>query len=276
MKQEFENYLSSLIENDLIVKQAMNYSLLAGGKRVRPLLLLSLLQDFGCDPHEGFAVAAAIEMIHTYSLIHDDLPAMDDDDLRRGKPTCHKAYDEATAILAGDGLLTHAFETAAQAEIEAGKLIRIIYEMAKSAGCDGMIKGQCLDLFYENQNAAYDQLSEMDLRKTGELLTLPLVCGCIIAGRDEKIDLFRSIGMDLGLAFQIQDDVLDCIKSDEELGKSTSDAENNKSTYVSLLGMKKASEEADRLFSNIESKLSESREYAHTLQFIKEIARREN
>ncbi len=276
MKSQLENYLSHQIDNDIVVKRAMNYSLLAEGKRVRPLLLLNLLKDFGTEPELGFPAAAAIEMIHTYSLIHDDLPAMDNDDLRRGKPTCHKAFDEATAILAGDGLLTLAFREAVKGDISAEKKMKIVELLADAAGMDGMIRGQCLDLSYEGKSVSYQQLKEMDHRKTGELLTVPLLCACVISGRDEYMEMFREIGMNIGLAFQIQDDILDVEKSAGELGKSTSDVQNEKSTYVSLLGKEKAKELVQQLFSEAVDKLSNQQiAFTNTLDFIYEISRRE-
>ncbi len=248
-KTEFEEYLAGCIGDDALVSKAMNYSLLADGKRFRPLLLLDLLEDFGVDQEKGLNASCAIEMVHTYSLIHDDLPAMDNDDYRRGRLTSHKKFDEATAILAGDALLTKAFEITAEADIEPEKIVRLEKLLADKAGYRGMINGQMLDMKYTNSNdVTIEQLKETDYYKTGELITLPLLCGCVIAGREECLDMFDKIGHDIGIAFQIQDDVLDYTSNPEEMGKSTSDDVNNKNTYYTLLGEGEAVREYERLY----------------------------
>jgi len=248
-KAEFEEYLAGCIGDDALVSEAMIYSLLACGKRFRPLLLLDLLEDFGVDQEKGLNASCAIEMIHTYSLIHDDLPAMDNDDYRRGRLTSHKKFDEATAILAGDALLTKAFEITAEADIEPEKIVRLEKLLADKAGYRGMINGQMLDMKYTNSNdVTIEQLKETDYYKTGELITLPLLCGCVIAGREECLDMFDKIGHDIGIAFQIQDDVLDFTSNPEEMGKSTSDDVNNKNTYYTLLGEGEAVREYERLY----------------------------
>ena len=193
------------------------------------------------DARVGYPCACAIEMIHTYSLVHDDLPAMDNDDLRRGKPSCHKAYDEATAILAGDGLLTKAFEVVLDSDCSAEQKVALVKALAWYAGVDGMIYGQTLDLAAENdKNPTLALLQEIDHYKTSKLLTLPLVCGCILANKFDDVESFRKIGLVLGLEFQMQDDILDVTRTEEELGKSTSDEENHKVTAISLLGLKGA------------------------------------
>ena len=248
-KNEFESFLSHTVGNDTIVSEAMNYSLLAGGKRFRPLLLLDLLEDFGVDQRLGLNTACAIEMIHTYSLIHDDLPAMDNDDYRRGRLTSHKMFDEATAILAGDALLTKAFEITAESDISADKIVKIEKLLAEKAGYRGMINGQMLDMRYtDSSDVTIEQLKETDYYKTGELITLPLLCGCIIAGRDVCLEMFDKVGHDIGVAFQIQDDVLDYTSNPEEMGKSTSDSVNKKNTYYTLLGETEAVREYERLY----------------------------
>ena len=248
-KAEFEEYLAGCIGDDALVSEAMNYSLLAGGKRFRPLLLLDLLEDFGVDQEKGLNASCAIEMIHTYSLIHDDLPAMDNDDYRRGRLTSHKKFDEATAILAGDALLTKAFEITAESDIEPEKIVKLEKLLADKAGYRGMINGQMLDMKYtDSENVTIDQLKETDYYKTGELITLPLLCGCIIADREDCLDMFDKIGHDIGIAFQIQDDVLDYTSNPEEMGKSTSDDVNNKNTYYTLLGEEEAIREYERLY----------------------------
>lgn len=276
MKTEFEQYLEQTVDNDNTVKQAMNYSLLAGGKRIRPLLLLNLLKDFKCDYRKAFPIAAAIEMIHTYSLIHDDLPAMDNDDLRRGKPTCHVEYGEANAILAGDGLLTYSFKMVSESDYDAEKKIETVRLLADAAGCDGMIKGQCLDLAYENCDVSFEMLKEMDHQKTGQLLTVPFMIATVLSDHKEYDEIFRQVGMDLGLAFQIQDDILDVEKTAEQTGKSASDIANSKSTYVSLLSVDKAKDLADKLFECISDTMrSQDNDFENTFNFIKEISNRE-
>ena len=241
--REFEDYLLMRVKenDDSRTKDAMAYSLMNGGKRVRPILLFSVLEGYGMDARVGYPCACAIEMIHTYSLIHDDLPAMDNDDLRRGKPSCHKAYDEATAILAGDGLLTKAFEVVLDSDCCAEQKVALVKALAWYAGVDGMIYGQTLDLAAENdKNLTLALLQEIDHYKTSKLLTLPLVCGCILANKFDDVESFRKIGLVLGLEFQMQDDILDVTRTEEELGKSTSDEENHKVTAISLLGLKGA------------------------------------
>lgn len=250
----FEQTLKALLENiePSSVKDAMVYSLMAGGKRVRPKLLFAALESYGIKAEEGFRAAAAIEMIHTYSLIHDDLPAMDNDDLRRGKPTCHKQFDEATAILAGDGLLTEAFYYGITASKDPSKNVRIAAIMAKAAGADGMILGQSLDLEAEKcEHCTFEQLEAIHRAKTGALLTLPLLCAAILADHDEDIENWRRFGEKLGFYFQIQDDILDLTSSSEELGKSTSDLDNHKQTMATLLGIDKAAELAEVCYDEL-------------------------
>lgn len=250
----FEQTLKALLENiePSSVKDAMVYSLMAGGKRVRPKLLFAALESYGIKAEEGFRAAAAIEMIHTYSLIHDDLPAMDNDDLRRGKPTCHKQFDEATAILAGDGLLTEAFYYGITASKDPSKNVRIAAIMAKAAGADGMILGQSLDLEAEKcEHCTFEQLEAIHRAKTGALLTLPLLCAAILADHDEDIENWRRFGEKLGFYFQIQDDILDLTSSSEELGKSTSDFDNHKQTMATLLGIDKAAELAEVCYDEL-------------------------
>ncbi|TFG81772.1 MAG: polyprenyl synthetase family protein [Erysipelotrichales bacterium] len=224
------------------IKEAMGYSLLGGGKRIRPLLLLSCLKDFDLDPLIGLDAACALEMVHTYSLIHDDLPAMDDDELRRGRLTSHKMYDEATAILAGDGLLTIAFEILANSSYSDPKKVALIRELAKASGSAGMILGQTQDIAFEN-NPSVDvlELTTMYGNKTGKLLACALRMAGIIANREADLDKHTLVGENAGIAFQIQDDILDVTKTTQELGKTAnSDIVNNKSTVVSLLGPEKA------------------------------------
>ena len=259
VNREFEDYLLMRVRenDDSKTKDAMAYSLMNGGKRVRPSLLFAVLEGYGMDSKIGYPCACAIEMIHTYCLIHDDLPAMDNDDLRRGKPSCHKAFDEATAILAGDGLLTKAFEVVLDSECSSAQKVELVKALAWYAGVDGMIYGQTLDLEAENDpNPTLALLQEIDHYKTSKLLTLPLVCGCILANQMDDIESFRQIGLVLGLEFQMQDDILDVTQTEEVLGKSTSDEENNKVTAVSLLGLKGAQEMVTSYNDTIRKELS--------------------
>ncbi len=227
------------------IYDAMAYSLFAGGKRLRPVIMMMTAKMLGKEPQTVLPFACAIEMIHTYSLIHDDLPAMDNDDLRRGKPTNHKVYGEAVAILAGDALLTLAFETAAGYNV-AGvckkSVIAAIAELAQAAGADGMIGGQVVDIDSHDEDAQL--LKYLHSLKTGALIRASGVIGAILSGADEEqIKAVDGFCENLGIAFQIQDDILDVEGSEEELGKPIgSDAENNKSTYVTLFGLEKARE----------------------------------
>ena len=236
------SYLPEISGRAEYIKSAMDYSVQAGGKRIRPMIMLETYRLCGgTDEKCVYPFMAALEMIHTYSLVHDDLPAMDNDDLRRGKPSCHKAYDEATAILAGDGLLTKAFEVVLDSECSAKQKVALVKALSWYAGIDGMIYGQTLDLQAENDtNPTFALLQEIDHYKTSKLLTLPLVCGCILANKFDDIDHFRKIGLVLGLEFQMQDDILDVTGSEEVVGKSLSDEDNHKVTAVSLLGLQGA------------------------------------
>ncbi|MBB5183695.1 polyprenyl synthetase family protein [Catenisphaera adipataccumulans] len=241
LKNEFEAYLKAKMDENIQgrVNAAMSYSLFAGGKRVRPQLLFAALQDYGADPAVGLPAAAALEMIQTYSLIHDDLPAMDDDDLRRGKPSCHVAFDEATAILAGDGLLTLAFRVLCESPKE--KVPELVAAFSDHAGANGMVYGQELDLKAEaDPQPTIEKLYTIDQYKTAKLLTLPLLSAAILTDHREDQETMKTIGYDIGIQFQVLDDILDVTQSSEALGKSTSDAENNKMTAVSLLGLEKA------------------------------------
>lgn len=234
---------------DSKVKEAMIYSAMAGGKRIRPNLLYEVLKGYGCEEAQGDAFAAAIEMIQTYSLIHDDLPAMDNDDLRRGKPTCHKQFDEATAILAGDGLLTYAFETASKSQIDASLRVKAIGILAAMAGPAGMVLGQIYDMEAEQGIDDFDQIRKIEKYKTGCLLSAPLMIGAVIAGKDDAaVAKWQEVGQSIGLAFQVQDDILDIELSAEEFGKSNSDIRNQKATSITLLGKEKAIDTMKQLY----------------------------
>ena len=230
------------------VFEAMRYSALAGGKRLRPFLVLSSADLFGVERSNSIRVAAAVEMVHTYSLIHDDLPAMDDDDLRRGLPTCHKKFDEATAILAGDGLLTLAFEVISGEATHSNARVRIelALEMAKAIGGQGMVGGQMLDLVAEDREFDVPEITRLQRMKTGALIAYSCQAGAILGNATEhQHHLLLAYAHDLGLSFQIVDDLLDVEGDAEEMGKATNkDAEAGKATYVSLLGVERAKEQA--------------------------------
>lgn len=232
------------------VRDAMEYSLLAGGKRIRPNLLYAAVRGYGMAEETGDEFACAIEMIHTYSLIHDDLPAMDNDDLRRGRPTCHRQFDEATAILAGDGLLTYAFETAATAKADPAKISAGIRLLAEMAGPSGMVLGQNLDIFEEEGTTDWDDVKTIQKYKTGCLLSVPMMIACILCDHPEDAEAWHRIGDMIGLAFQIQDDIMDVRLTPEEFGKSTSDSDNEKVTSVSLFGIETAERMMNRLYDD--------------------------
>ena len=260
LKNEFEEYLQSTLQKDIPSKtrEAMNYSLMNGGKRVRPMILFALLQDAGVDPHSGFSCAGAIEMIHTYSLIHDDLPCMDDDDLRRGHPTCHKAFSEAIAVLAGDALLTKAFEIVLESDASDLQKVKLVKSLSECAGINGMILGQDLDMQTENHPlTSFDELKRIEIDKTGMLLSLPMRCACVLSQQEEHIEAWSQIGILLGIQFQIQDDILDKTQTSEVLGKSTSDEKNDKATAISLLGLQKASKIVLDLEQKIKDQLNQ-------------------
>ncbi len=225
------------------VAEAMRYSLLAGGKRVRPMLTLAFCALCGEDWHSALPFACGVEMVHTYSLIHDDLPCMDDDSLRRGRPTCHKVYGEAMALLAGDGLLTQAFETvlAFPDPVKAAAAAKCL---AGLAGYQGMVGGQCVDLSAGGQEVTIGLLKEMDQGKTVALIDAACRMGCIAAGAGEaQLAAASRYAQGVGMAFQIRDDILDVLGDAETLGKNTGmDAARDKRNYVSLLGVETAQE----------------------------------
>ena len=233
------------------VCRAARYSLLGGGKRIRAVLVLSVCDMLGGNMQAAEQFAAAVEMLHCYSLIHDDLPCMDNDDLRRGRPTCHKAFDEATAVLAGDGLLTAAFETASAAkDVPAETIVRCIRILGENAGMNGMIGGQVLDMGAEHRKISLDELRLLQKLKTGCLLRAACELGCAAAGATDEDTLARAraYGEKLGLAFQIEDDILDIEGDAATLGKSIGkDAASEKSTFPSLLGLEECRELAAKL-----------------------------
>lgn len=238
---------------------AMRYSLMNGGKRLRPFLLCETAKLFDVAYEKAFPVAAALEMVHTYSLIHDDLPAMDNDDFRRGKPTCHKAYDEATAILAGDGLLTYAFEVLNKADIEAEKKVKLTTLLAEKAGAfNGMIAGQVLDLYtdaHQDFNNPEEVIKHTEELKTGCLLCYPCMAGAILGNAsDKERETLIKFSRNLGIAFQITDDILDIIGDEKLMGKTLKkDIAQHKLNFVSIYGIDKAREIAKNLIDEAES-----------------------
>ncbi len=233
------------------VVEAMRYAALAGGKRVRPFLVTQSARLFDVDPRAALRAAAAVEMIHCYSLVHDDLPAMDDDDLRRGQPTCHLKFDEATAILAGDALLTKAFEILAAPETHDDARVRsdLVLALAKAAGEHGMVGGQMMDLWAEENDLDVAQITRLQRMKTGELISVSAEMGAILGKASEDArHLLHAYTHDIGLAFQIADDLLDVEGDAETVGKATGkDAAAGKATFVSLLGVEKARQQASLL-----------------------------
>lgn len=232
------------------VINAMNYSLSAGGKRIRPVLVLEFCRICGGDYEKAVSTACAVEMIHTSSLIHDDLPAMDDDDLRRGRPSCHKAFDEATAVLAGDALMVKPFEIIADAsELPETVRIKLISELSSSFGASGVIGGQIIDIENEKRNDVdISNLENMYSKKTSYLIRSACRMGCIAAQAYDMLPFADQYAQCMGLAFQITDDILDVTSSTEILGKPVgSDAQQNKTTYVTLAGIENAAREAERL-----------------------------
>lgn len=233
--------------------QAMRYSMFAGGKRLRPVLMLAACEAVGGRPEQALHAACAMEMIHTYSLIHDDLPAMDDDDFRRGRPTNHKVYGEANAILAGDALLTEAFRLLADAEANRGiapdKALRVIEIIARCAGSMGMVGGQVVDMESEGQSIDFPTLEYIHTHKTGALILASIQSGALLGGcSDEQFAALSRYGEFAGLAFQVADDILDIVGDQAELGKDVgSDQARGKATYPALLGLAEARQRADEL-----------------------------
>jgi geranylgeranyl pyrophosphate synthase len=245
---ELNNLLPASSTSPEKVHQAIRWSVFAGGKRFRPGLLIATGQAFGAHVEDLIRTACAFEMIHTYSLIHDDLPSMDDDDLRRGRPTCHVRFGEATAILAGDALQTLAFRTIADDErLDVATRLDLISELSRAAGTpDGMVAGQALDMEAEARQVNAAELEEIHRHKTGALIVAAARCGAIIGkAAAGELDAITSYGSHLGLLFQITDDLLDVTASAEDLGKTPGkDAQSRKATYPSLYGMEEAREAA--------------------------------
>lgn len=237
--------------------ESMHYSLTAGGKRIRPTLVLEFCRISGGDVEKALPVACAIEMLHTYSLIHDDLPCMDNDDLRRGKPTNHVVYGECTATLAGDALQAEAFGTIARSELPAENKIACVEILADAVGSDGMCAGQYLDMVGESKRLTEEELDDINSRKTGALLIAACRMGVAAAGGSgEMLEAAAHYGACVGAAFQIRDDILDVISTSEELGKPIgSDAQEHKNTYMDLLGESKCMEMIEKLTNQAKSAL---------------------
>ena len=254
LQQDVANHLTKLIEErptEARLKEAMLYVVQSGGKRIRPLLTLAVGSAGTSTNKAALDLACALEMIHTYSLIHDDLPGMDDDDMRRGRPTVHKAFDEATAILAGDALLTLAFEVAANANLQAHQLVEAVKILSTASGMSGMISGQMKDIASEEVTITLEQMKEIHREKTGELLLAAVRLGNLFVDDSKMKEAFVSYATHFGLAFQIQNDLQDVCWTSEQTGKETGkDSELSKNTYPSLLGVEGAKK---ALLSEIES-----------------------
>ena len=248
--------LEQLLQNsqsDETISKAVKYSLMAGGKRIRPVLCLAASEAVGGNPKDALMAACAMEMVHTYSLIHDDLPAMDDDELRRGKPTCHVAFGEATAILAGDALLTMAFEILASVPFkngnQAAKWLEVIRIIAIAAGSRGMVQGQMLDIAAEGSLLHLGDLESMHRLKTGALIEASMQCGALLAEADQaQLGFLKTYACSIGLAFQVADDILNIEGNPAVMGKAVgTDRLNKKSTYPSLLGLDASKQFAQKL-----------------------------
>lgn len=274
--QQLNQWLEQLPHQEQPLIQAMKYGLLLGGKRVRPFLVYITGQMLGCKPEDLDTPASAIECIHAYSLIHDDLPAMDDDDLRRGQPTCHIKFDEATAILTGDALQTLAFTILAEGELNPNaenQRIKMVQALAQASGAGGMCLGQALDLGAENRRVSLADLEEIHRNKTGALINCAVKLGALAAGEKglEVLPHLERYSKAIGLAFQVQDDILDIISDTETLGKPQgSDQELNKSTYPSLLGLEGAMEKAHTL---LQEALQALEAIPYNTQLLEEFAR---
>ena len=275
-KDLIEKALNSLFRGSVPhadLYDAMNYSLLAGGKRIRPILTLECCRLCGGTDTQALSLACAVEMIHTYSLIHDDLPCMDNDELRRGKPTNHMVYGEATAVLAGDGLLTAAFETAlsAAAYLPAQRVVEAVTALSQAAGPAGMVGGQALDMAGEGHALTLPDVEELQKLKTGALISVAAELGVIAAGGgEEQRTAVRAYAQKLGLAFQIRDDMLDVTGDQEHLGKPIgSDAQSEKTTFVTLKGL----EECGRMVERLTDEALEALSVFDDPWFLEELAR---
>ncbi len=260
---EFENILNNdiaLVDKRLLellpacydgqgaVVKAMEYSLSNGGKRLRPVFCMEFAKALGVDRYESLDLACAIEYIHTYSLIHDDLPCMDDDDMRRGKPSCHKQFGEAIALLAGDALLTEAFGIVSESNFSDAQKVLASGLLSQNSGVIGMLGGQVIDLKYESKKPSLEQILSVHKLKTGALISAACLMGCIAGNaNDEQMMAASNFAYNLGIAFQIKDDILDVVGNSATLGKPVgSDANNNKTTYVTLVGLERAQNDVEK------------------------------
>ena len=258
--QKFENFLLENLPVSRSIhptyEKALQEMLIAGGKRFRPALLLGVVNSYNSLLQEGAMQAAlAIELLHTYSLIHDDLPAMDDSPLRRGKPTLHVVYDEVTAILAGDALNTYSFEVLSNAPFSDSVRVKLIRELATNGGLNGMVLGQAIDCYFENQPLKIDDVKILHTNKTAKLIAASLKMGAIIVGKEELGEKLYDFGIKLGLLFQIQDDILDVTQSSEEAGKLTGNDEDENS-FVTLIGLEETMKEANTLADELLEELN--------------------
>lgn len=270
--EEKAELINSCISNSIpkkdvpdILSQSMEYSLMAGGKRIRPVLTLAIYEAFGNNADKIIPIASCLELLHTYSLVHDDLPAMDNDDFRRGKLTNHKVYGDAVAILSGDALLTHSFGYMAKylkdlPEINKDTSLQIIEEFSIYSGASGMIGGQVVDLLSENKKPTYEDLIYTHTHKTGDLIVFSIRLGALLANANElQLKNLTDFGRNIGLAFQIQDDILDIIGDEAKLGKKIgSDKINGKVTYPTFKGLDASREEVQKL-------ISEAKKYIHNI-----------
>jgi len=267
--QRFETYLNENLPKvpsfHPVYEDALGVMLTAGGKRFRPMLLLNIVDAY--EPmlyNSALPVALALEMFHTYSLIHDDLPAMDDADLRRGHETLHKRYDEVTAILAGDALNSDAFYLIAKAPLREDIKIKLVELLARDGGSRGMVLGQAIDCYFENKPLDLEQIKILHTNKTAKLIAVSLQMGAVIVGLEKKVqDELYAFGIDLGLLFQIQDDIIDETQSEEEAGKTTgNDADKN--SFVNLLGLKETVVQADTLAKDLQRRFEDFDEKLQT------------
>lgn len=260
--QRFETYLNENLPKvpsfHPIYEEALGVMLTAGGKRFRPMLLLNIVDAYEPMLYNGaLPVALALEMFHTYSLIHDDLPAMDNADLRRGHETLHKRFDEVTAILAGDALNTDAFYLISKAPLRADVKIKLVELLARDGGGRGMVLGQAIDCYFENTPLDIEQVKTLHKNKTAKLIAVSMQMGAVIVGLEKKEqDALYDFGIDLGLLFQIQDDIIDETQSEEEAGKPTGN-DSDKNSFVNLLGLEKSVEEADTLAKDLQRRFED-------------------
>jgi farnesyl diphosphate synthase len=232
-------------------ENSLRQMLIGGGKRFRPALLLGVVRAYNpLLTQSGYHAAFAIELLHTYSLIHDDLPAMDNADLRRGLSTLHKTYDEVSAILAGDALNTYAFEVLSNAPLSDRVIVKLVRSLSHNGGVNGMVLGQAIDCHFENQRLKLDQVKMLHIHKTGKLIAASLQMGAFIVGRDDLAQELYDFGIDVGLLFQIQDDILDVTQNETQAGKTTNN-DQAKNSFVTLLGYEKAMDEANALAAKV-------------------------